>query len=264
MMPSKLQVLLIVLPLLIGATTSAEADISVLNAYGNREAANVDMTVISLDPSDWIVNDAHDWEDYTANYTKQTTGDGYLRVTRTTADPASGWGAHLRTSQTFAFTEPDMEYSVFRYKWRANGFGTYCSTHGGPGAPQSSGLDNPWLWGPTGRLTTEWSWAGSIVVEHDEWVFTQLIINGDRTWTCTTGYGDYGGRNPLTAFSGTLNQEDYDALGDTYFRHSTADNYAAGQYFEIAEATIEIIPEPATLAFLAVGGFALSRKRRRT
>ena len=216
---------------------------------------------ISRNPSEWIVNEAHGWGDWTANFIKETSSEGNLRVTRTVANPGSGWAAHLRTAATYAFTETDMDYSVSRYKWRVNGLGTYSSNHGGPGAPQATHEQDPWLFGPTGRLTTEWSWAGSIVLADNVWVFTEVVINGDRTWTATTGYGGYGLPNPLTSLGGTISQTYYDALGDMYFRHTTADNYAPGQYFEIAEATIEIVPEPTTALILGLGGLALLRRR---
>lgn len=217
---------------------------------------------ITLDAQDWIVNDAHDWAQWTANYTKHTSPQGVLRIGRTVANGGTGWAVHLRTAETYAFTEPGMDYSVLRYKWRVNGRGQYSQSHGGPGAPQTTVQADPWLWGPTGRLTTGWTWNGSALVADDAWVFTELIIKSDRSWTATTGYSGYGAGNPLTSLGGTLSQSYYEAMGDTYFRHSLGDNYAAGQYVEIAEATIEVVPEPATLLLFGLGAVALRRRRR--
>jgi hypothetical protein len=178
------------------------------------------------------------------------------------ANPGTGWGASLRTSRTYAFTTPGADYSVFRYQWRVNGRGTYCQTSGGPHLLVTGGEANPWFWGPTGEITTAWSFEGSKVVADDEWLYTQVIINANRTWSAMTSYDAYGSGATISTFGGILTEAEYAALGDTYMRHSLGDNYAPGQYVEIAEATIETIPEPATMALMLMGGCVLALRTR--
>jgi len=226
--------------------------------------AQASLINISLNPDDWIPNDAYGWDAWTANYTKGTVG-GNLRITRTVAQGGTGWAAHMRTGPTYAFTAPGMLTSTFQYKWRVNGLGTYSHTSGGP-QPLAGGSGFP-FWGPTDRLCTGWSFMGCPVVPDDTWLYTQLIINNDHSWTATTSYAGYGLGSSITEFSGILSALNYDALNDMYLRHSIADNYAAGQYFEIAEATIQIVsavPEPATFALMALGlvGLGFQRKKR--
>jgi hypothetical protein len=159
-----------------------------------------------------------------------------------------------------------MQQSVFRYKWRVNGLGAYCHTSGGP-QPLAGGSGFP-FWGPTQHLSTHHTFSGSTLVSDNEWLYTELIINGDGVWSATTCYGGYGSGTPLTSPSGTLSEANLAALNDMYLRHSICDNYVAGQYFEIAEAYIDLtpgtcIPAPGAVALGTLGAALVGYVRRR-
>ncbi|MDD5007767.1 MAG: beta-propeller fold lactonase family protein [Syntrophorhabdaceae bacterium] len=216
------------------ATQEAPAPVKIIGAYtdGENNAHIWGFTIvkggvssptinISLLPADWIEDTTYGW--VSDNYYKETTGTGSLRVVRTAVGGGFGGGVNLRTDGTYNFQD-----SIFRYKWRMNGQGSYAATWNGPGAG---------FWGLGGNITTGWSYAGSLLVDSDQWIYTELQINSDLSYTVDLSYTGYG-LGGIYHTAGTLAQSSYDALNNTWFRHRIVDNYANGAYFEIAEAMI--------------------------
>ncbi|MBN1763785.1 MAG: hypothetical protein JW860_00880 [Sedimentisphaerales bacterium] len=164
---------------------------------------------LSLDPADW--------NDYAANtsYSKTTTPEGNLRFT----SHAYRGSMQVKTAYTF-----NLQNATLQYKWRINGMGTYCWTGA---APQG------W-WTLGNNLTTGWSWAGSIVVSVNTWIYAEMTVHPDRTLSYDYSYTGYG-QGGINHGSFALNDTQWDSMADTFFHKLLADNYGTNAYFEFGE-----------------------------
>ncbi len=171
---------------------------------------------ISLDPSQWIPHTT-----ITGTYTKTSTPEGYLRVTMT-----SGHGdIRLRNASTFPF----QEGAVLRYKWRVYApAGYYCAVNDVLGSVYAIGK----------AMTTDHSWAGSIVIAANRWICTEVTMAPGRVVSYAYRYDNYAG-SLIQQGSTTLTEAQYAALSTAFLYKRIVDNYYINTYYDIAEAFVE-------------------------
>lgn len=167
---------------------------------------------ISLAPSDWTEHGT-----VTSPRTLTQTAEGYLRAT------CNAWRGHVnyRTKDTYNF-----QGAVVRYKWRVNCGGNYCWTQDGC---------YPWGRMAAYNLTTHHSWASSIVISTNTWIYTEILFNENRTWSINYSYSGYGAGG-ITVNSGTISDVNWDLLANSFAHKLVGDGYANSFYYEIAEA----------------------------
>lgn len=193
---------------------------------------------ISLAPADWELNGTP-----TGSYSFTQTAEGYLRVTSSYRPSAIG----VRSKTVFNLQGP----ATLRYKWRFNTAGQYGATHDGPT--------------PFGRLgstymTVHHSWAGSIVISNNTWIYTEVIVHENKTVDFRYSYGGYGGAPIHSALVGTytLNDAQWDALATSVLTKWIGDCYTSAPYFEIGEATVETADPPLVIASPTDGSYVRS------
>ena len=171
---------------------------------------------ISLAPSDWIDNGT-----VTSARALSQTAEGYLRAT------CNAYRGHInyRTKDTF-----NAQGATVRYKWRAYCGGSYCWTQDGA---------YPWGRMSTYSFSTHHSWASSIVISSNTWIFTEIHFNNDRTWSADYSYTGYG-NGGINHNSGTITEANWALLANSFLSKLVGDGYANSFYYEIAEAYYEI------------------------
>lgn len=170
---------------------------------------------ISLLPADWIDNGT-----VTSARTLTQTAEGYLRATCNT------YRGHInyRTKDTYNF-----QGATIRYKWRAYCAGDYSWTQDGA---------YPWGRMSTYAFSTHHSWASSIVISSNTWIYTEIKFNDNRTWSGDYSYTGYG-NGGINRNSGTITEANWDHLATSFLSKLIGDGYANSFYYEIAEAYYE-------------------------
>ncbi len=169
---------------------------------------------IPLDPSQWTP------VSILGTYTKTTTPEGFLRVTMT-----SSHGDIRLGSVNFAF----QEGAVLRYKWRVYApAGYYCSIDDYLGSGYKLGK----------AMTTDHSWAGSIVVAANRWICTEVTMSSGRLISYAFRYDTYTG-SVIQQGSTTLTEAQYAAMTAAFLYKRIVDNYYINTYYDIAEAYVE-------------------------
>jgi hypothetical protein len=171
---------------------------------------------ISLAPADWIDNGT-----VTSPRTLTQTAEGYLRAT------CNAYRGHIyyRSKDTYNF-----QGATVRYKWRAYCGGSYCWTQDGA---------YPWGRMSTYSFSTHHSWASSIVISSNTWIFTEIHFNNDRTWSADYSYTGYG-NGGINRNSGTITEANWALLATSFLSKLVGDGYANSFYYEIAEAYYDI------------------------
>ena len=169
---------------------------------------------ISLAPADWELNGTP-----TGSYSFTQTAEGYLRVTSSYRPSA----VSVRSKTVFNLQGP----ATLRYKWRMNTAGQYGATNDAPT--------------PFGRLgstymTVHHSWAGSIVITNNTWIYTEVVVHENRTLDFRYSYGGYGGAPIHSTLVGTytLNDAQWDALATSVLTKWIGDCYTTAPYFELS------------------------------
>jgi hypothetical protein len=170
---------------------------------------------ISLDPTDWIDNGS-----VSGARTLTQTGQGYLRATCNTYRGS----IHYRTKDSY-----NLQGAVVRYQWRVNCGDNYCWTYDGC---------SPWGRMSSQALTTHHSWASSIVISTNIWIYTEVRFNIDRTWSANYSYNGYG-QGGINTNSGTITESNWDLLANSFVHKMVGDGYANSFYYEIAELYYE-------------------------
>ncbi|AQQ71014.1 delta-60 repeat domain protein [Limihaloglobus sulfuriphilus] len=166
---------------------------------------------VSLHPDDWS-----EYTSTTSSYTKSETPEGYLRVTCNTYRGT----VRLKCNETF-----NLQGSTLRYKWRVNNGSVYGATSNGvSGATLSS-------------FSTYHSWAGSIVISNNTWIYTEVVVNDDKTWSYDHSYSGYG-QGGIKHSSSTASDDLWDMFADSILHMTIVDTYLNSYYFEIAEAYV--------------------------
>lgn len=170
---------------------------------------------ISLNPADWMDNGT-----VTSARALTQAAEGYLRATCNT------YRGHInyRTKDTFNF-----QGATIRYKWRANCAGNYSWTQDGA---------YPWGRMSTYALSTNHSWASSIVISSNTWIYTEIKFNDNRTWSGDYSYTGYG-NGGINHNSGTITEANWELLAASFLSKLIGDGYANSFYYEIAEAYYE-------------------------
>ncbi|MBN1127111.1 MAG: hypothetical protein JXA82_19065 [Sedimentisphaerales bacterium] len=181
---------------------------------------------ISLAPEDWEL-----YGTPSGSYSFSQTPEGYLRVT-------SGYRVHVgvKSKTTVNLQGP----ATLRYKWRINTGGVYGATQDAPEPLSRMG---------SSYMTAHHSWAGSIVISNNTWIYTEVVINADKTLDYCYSYSSYGGAPIHSGLTGTytLNDTQWDTLADADIHKTITDCYTSSPYFEIAEAYAEIAGFAATI-----------------
>ncbi len=136
-----------------------------------------------------------DWEkspntSQTADAKFETTSEGYLRGTKTTATGGSPWCLELWTKDTY-----DFQNATLSYKWKLNAQvgSNYAAIYLGIYNSLYNVDPNPPF---AGHLTTHHSFGGSEVIPSDTWLWTQIMISpkgagyGYDFSVSKTGYGN--------------------------------------------------------------------------
>lgn len=175
------------------------------------EPSVAEQNAISLDPAEWRMIGTS----YAGVLTQ--IPEGGLRVTCNSYRGYISYGS----PQLYNF-----QGSVVRYKWRM-----YC---GGQYAWTQDAV-YPYSKMATQNLTTHHSWASSIVISSNVWIYTELRFNEDRTWTSDYSYTGYG-QGGINHNSGAITDAAWDLLANSYLYKYMGDGYANSFYYEIAEA----------------------------
>ncbi|MBN2511477.1 MAG: hypothetical protein JXB18_00935, partial [Sedimentisphaerales bacterium] len=178
---------------------------------------------ISLNPANWIK-----YRSDSATAVLTQNADGSLRATCNTY---RGW-MWYRTQDTY-----NLQGATIRYKWRMHCANNYAWTQDGL---------YPWAKMSPQNLTTHHSWASSIVISTNTWIYTEVHFNQDRTWTSDYSYNNYQGQpgsTRITGNSGVISDANWDLLANSCLNKYMGDGYASSFYFEIGEAYYTA-PEP--------------------
>ena len=228
--------------------------LTLMVVFGMTMTASAGITNLSMDPATWYRYPV--WLSginyNTSPATIVETVDGYLKGTKTTGTGGTNWILGLETDASYNF-----QNATLRYQWLMNGQGTYSGMYSGiRGVVYNVDPNSPYA----GFLTTAWSWAGSEVIPSNQWLYTEFVFSesGYDFAVSKTGYGN----NDFLFGSKTYGSTTWDALADAHVYFQFGDNYAAGAYFQVAEASIitqeAAVPEPATMLLLGSGLIGLA------
>jgi hypothetical protein len=229
-------------------------------SLGVPTAADAGTINLSMNPADWyrypLVISSVDVN--TSPATIVETAGGHLRGTKTTATPGTNWIVGLETRGTYKFQNATLDY-----QWLVNGQGTYSGIYSGVhGLAYNVDPNPPYL----GGLTTAWSWAGSEVIPSNQWLYTQFVFSetGYQFSVSKTGYGNTDFLSGSKAYGPTT----WADLANAHVFFQFGDNYAAGAYFEVAEATLHTpaatVPDPGSsllLLGMSLAGLRAWKKR---
>ncbi len=204
---------------------------------------------LSLDPAGWEKTSYA----FQGPATVTQNGAGHLVGTKTTATGGSSWALGLQTQDSYNF-----QNAILRYQWRVNSTnGSYSAIYSG--TIHDSGSHPIMYFDPNGTpaayYSTHHSWAGSEVIANNTWLYTQVTVSatGYDYAVSYTGYGDTDFRHGSRA----INAQGWADLSDSRFWFRLVDNWTAGTYFELAQATLETntpsVPEPTPIALIGLG-----------
>ena len=167
---------------------------TIIFVLGMAGAAGAQVVNIPLKVDAWksAVTSYCDWCD---EYGVPRTGPSWQE----TPDGLQFFGSGYRAG-TIAYTKQlaNLADATIWLKWKADGgdgYGWYPAPHTYMGANAGVGQWNDTAKQLLGigydRVTTNHSWDGSVVIAHDTWYYSRIVITPDRHFTTTIATGNY-------------------------------------------------------------------------
>lgn len=121
----------------------------------------------------------------------------YNRTVQTTIDGIQVYGGAVGQDggRNAGMISNNIAYDLSKggdvyFKWKANGGGTYSAPWVGL-QPYPSLLPGPSIMDTGYSLTTNWSFAGTTVIQNDVWLYTRININDSGDYTIETATDNY-------------------------------------------------------------------------
>ncbi len=224
--------------------------------------ANAAVTTVPVSANNWV---ATNWGDTTTgcplagtpNASVGNAADGSLQGTIGPIYAGQCKYLAVLTAQSY-----NLQNATLRYKWLANGQGTYVGVY--TGASVNGGASfNLRSFGVFPYFTTGWQFNGGLIPDNT-WLYTELRFYTTGTGAATNYYYDfniwldgYGGSvllvsptpsgvPPTLPVSGTvqINSTTWNGLAATYPAMQIGDTHALNQYFKIAEMSVITVSPP--------------------
>lgn len=230
-------------------TRMAWAALLLWGMVSTAQALTID---VSLDKNSWLKYPPQTWQVGDNEGTLTHNADGHLVATKTTATGGSSWFLGRDTQDTF-----DLRGGVLQYQWKLNGQGTYSGTYNGVLSATHGGLAYD-------KLTTGWSYANSILIPSDTWLFTEYrFVEAGLLLEYSISKAGYGGKDFVYGTK-KFSPDSWAMLGTARPFIWIGDNYAENAQFELARMTVTAVPEPGTIALMLAGlmGLGFMAKRR--
>jgi hypothetical protein len=219
-------------------------------ALGIPMIAAATITNISLAPGDW---DRYAYWYLGTNInsapaTVDQNSDLHLVGTKTTKTPGTAWILGLETTPDY-----DLQNATLDFKWKLNGNGSYAGIY--VGTRDAVGVITQ-----SSAFTVSWYYVG-YQIPNNTWVFTELKFK-ETGYDYSYSYTEYGGKDFLYGTS-AYGSATWDRLADSKLFLQLGDNYKAGAYMELAEATIKTVPLPSAILLFGPGLAGLAALRTR-
>jgi len=209
---------------------------------------------VSLNPADWARYPALvSGTNYnTAPATVTQNLAGHLVGTKTTSTGGTNWILGLETTPNY-----DLQDATARFQWKLNGNGSYAGIY--VGTRDVTGVVTN-----SSAFTVGWQYVGYLI-PNNTWLYTELKFS-PTGYDYSYSYTGYGGTDFLHGAS-AYGTATWDRLADSKLFLKLGDNYNAGAYMELAEASITTatkpVPLPGAILLLGPGLAGLAVMRRK-